>query len=185
MAAAAASAAAAGCQQNPSGMTHMKKNQGLFSIPVYITSGDPYEKKDAGNSRLRGMQFKTNPQKRGQTADNWGLKKRDFKPLYEGNPKGEPYHAAGESAMKHANLERKKCLKENGFRYSNPTKMQCSTGAAPPRLAAAAAAAAATVPPCSAAARLLQPIAHSCCCPTQAITSAASASGSTWNPSTR
>ena len=135
MAAAAASAAAAGCQQNPSGMTHMKKNQGLFSIPVYITSGDPYEKKDAGNSRLRGMQFKTNPQKRGQTADNWGLKKRDFKPLYEGNPKGEPYHAAGESAMKHANLERKKCLKENGFRYSNPTKMQCSTGAAPPRLA--------------------------------------------------
>ena len=113
----------------------MKKNQGLFSIPVYITSGDPYEKKDAGNSRLRGMQFKTNPQKRGQTADNWGLKKRDFKPLYEGNPKGEPYHAAGESAMKHANLERKKCLKENGFRYSNPTKMQCSTGAAPPRLA--------------------------------------------------
>ena len=113
-------------------MTHMRKNQGLFSVPVYITSGDPYEKKDPGNSRLHGMQFKTNPQKRGQTADNRGNKKRDFKPLYENTPGGEPYFAANEKEIKIANEQRKKCLQPDGFKYSSPTKLDdrplpCST----------------------------------------------------------
>ena len=109
-------------------MTHVKANMGLFSRTSFITVGDPYEKKEAANDRIKGRQFQPQPQKRGQIADNWGNKKRDFMPLFEGNAKGEPYYAQNEFVMKNANLERQKCLQPDGFKYSSPAKLQCSVG---------------------------------------------------------
>eukprot|EP01043_Picozoa_sp_COSAG02_P096370 COSAG02_NODE_32669_length_512_cov_1.234867_2_plen_119_part_01 len=39
---------------------------------------------EKADPRLKGIrQFQTQPQKRGQTADNWGLKKYAHKPLFD------------------------------------------------------------------------------------------------------
>jgi hypothetical protein len=77
-----------------------------------------------------GAQFQTQPQKRGQTAGNWGEKKQTwFKALYDSNPNAAlkcTYFNPGQTEIMEANIERKKCLTENRFRYASPMKVSCN-----------------------------------------------------------
>ena len=48
----------------------------------------------APDPRLKGVrQFQTQPQKRGQTADNWGQKKYEHKPLFDVRTRPRPFRA--------------------------------------------------------------------------------------------
>lgn len=111
-------------------MSYARSNLGLFSAPQFLSVGDPYEKKQQTLSRVGGKQFQTARQKPGQTSDNWGQKKRTFKPLYEAHPLGvkELYYQPGQRERQQANTARKKCLQEAGFKYSNPAPKHCGTG---------------------------------------------------------
>ena len=72
------------------------KSYGTFSTPTFGGVGEPYveEFRRTADSRTRGRQFTTNHLRRGQTGDNWNVKRAaTIQRLFEGEALTNPAEA--------------------------------------------------------------------------------------------
>ena len=101
----------------------MSTKYGLFTVPSYITIGDPYtaSREPMGRSRLKGVNMKASKTSTGKLND---ATFENFKPLYE----VEKYEQTWNERLESLSGERKRFVTERPWKPSSPQKKTSGPG---------------------------------------------------------